>query len=521
MLERLLFEYPEKQNEAELRVLQAAANVMMQRPQDAITALAVSDLHSNEHASLWRGMAKNMLEQWSDAMRQFRNGQDVIRAYPDLQRARFSLAAAKAAKNLQNFALMKEYLRAVPMESGIDAVDAEAMLLNAQYLANMGEVDDALNLFDLVAKSDVAPIAAQAKVDIVKLKLDNQMTSMDQAISDLEGMQLMWRGDATEVQMLSMLSNLYANKGEYRLAFGNMKQAVKAFPTDDSALRIQDDMKKVFKSLYLQNRKTNLRPIESLSLFYDFKELTPVGRSGDEMIRMLADRLIDVDLLDHAAELLDHQVNKRVHGAARSQVAAKLAMVHLMNRKPILALQTIGRTRQPNLPERVKRARDVLEARSLSEMGRVDGAIDILNRMTGAEIERMKADAYWNARQWGKSGEQLEKLLGTSWNRSDILQPFERKDVLRAAISYSLAEDAFALSRLRKKFYNKMVNSEDASAFIVVTKPVNKNGEVYKKLAKDIAAINTLDVFMKQYRDHYKDSLSAGRVARGQSEQEG
>ena len=133
----------------------------------------------------------------------------------------------------------------------------------------------------------------------------------------------------------------------------------------------------------------------------------------------------------------------------------------------------------------------------------------------------MKADAYWNARQWGKSGEQLEKLLGTSWNRSDILQPFERKDVLRAAISYSLAEDAFALSRLRKKFYNKMVNSEDASAFIVVTKPVNKNGEVYKKLAKDIAAINTLDVFMKQYRDHYKDSLSAGRVARGQSEQEG
>ena len=72
-----------------------------------------------------------------------------------------------------------------------------------------------------------------------------------------------------------MLSNLYANKGEYRLAFGNMKQAVKAFPTDDSALRIQDDMKKIFKSLYLQNRKTNLRPIESLSLFYDFKELTP------------------------------------------------------------------------------------------------------------------------------------------------------------------------------------------------------------------------------------------------------
>ncbi|MBO6548329.1 MAG: hypothetical protein JJ964_01755 [Rhizobiales bacterium] len=521
MLQRLIFEQPERQNEPELRVLQGAANVMMRRPQDAISSLAISGLHSNEHASLWRGMAKLMLEQWSEAMRQFRNGQDAMRYYPDLQRARFTLAAAKAAKNLQNFALMNEYLKTVPRESGQDSIDVEAMLLNGQYLANMGETEDAFNLLNLVAKSDVEPIAAQAKVDLLKLNLDNKKITMDQAISDLEGMQLMWRGDATEVQMLSMLSDLYANKGDYRLAFGNMKQAVKAFPTDDSALKIQDNMGKVFKSLFLQNRKTDLRPIEALSLFYDFKELTPVGRQGDEMIRMLADRLIDVDLLDHAAELLEHQVTKRVHGAARSQVAAKLAMVHLMNRKPVLALQTIGRTRQPNLPNRVKRARDVLEARSLSEMGRVDGAIDILNRMKGAEIERMKADAYWNARQWGKAGEQLEKLLGTSWNRSDVLQPFERKDVLRAAISYSLAEDAFALSRLRKKFYNKMVNSSDASAFIVVTKPVNKNGEVYKKLAKDIAAINTLDVFMKQYRNHYKDSLSAGRVAKGQSEQEG
>lgn len=520
MLQRLIYEAPERQNEPEIRMLQGAANVMMQRPKDAISALAIGDLHSNEHASLWRGMARLMLEQWSDAMRQFRNGQDVVKYYPELQRARFSLAAAKAAKNVQNFAMMKEYLKTVPRESGLNSIDVEAMLLNAEYLANVGKKDEALNLLEIVAKTDVEPMVAQAKVDILNLNLENKKININDAITQLEGMQLMWRGDGTEVKMLSLLSQLYATKGDYRLAFGNMKQAVKAFPTDDNALRIQDDMAKVFKSLFLQNQKTNLRPIESLSLFYDFKELTPVGRSGDEMIRMLADRLIDVDLLDHAAELLEHQVTKRVHGSARSQVAAKLAMVHLMNRKPVLALQTIGRTRQPNLPNRVKRARDVLEARSLSEMGRVDGAIDILNRMKGAEIERMKADAYWNARQWGNAGEQLEKLLGTSWNRSEVLQPYERKDVLRAAISYSLSEDAFALSRLRKKFYNKMVNSSDASAFVVVTKPVNKNGEVYKKLAKDIAAINTLDVFMKQYRDHYKDSLSAGRVAQGQSKQE-
>ena len=66
--------------------------------------------------------------------------------------------------------------------------------------------------------------------------------------------------------------------------------------------------------------------IDALSLFYDFRDLTPVGRRGDEMIRKLADRLVSVDLLDQAAELLQHQVDNRLQGAARAQVAVRLAV---------------------------------------------------------------------------------------------------------------------------------------------------------------------------------------------------
>lgn len=520
MVKRIAYEQPEAMNDPEIRVLQGAANVMVYRPKDAVKALSLGALYNNEHAALWRGMARLMQEQWSDALRQFKGGEDALPYYPDVQKARFLLGAARSAMALRNYALVDTYLRNVSRNTGEPDIDMNAMLLDAQYLAAIGQIDEAKRLYQVVANSNVAPAVAKAKVDMLELNLKNNQIDPNDAIAKLEGMQLMWRGDGTELEMLSLLSKLYADKGDYRLAFANMKQAVKAFPSDEKALRIQDDMAKVFKSLFLQNRVTNMRPIETLSLFYDFKELTPVGRTGDEMIRMLADRLIDVDLLDHAAELLDHQVQNRVHGAARSQVAAKLAMVYLMNRKPALALQTIGRTRQPNLPRQVKRSRDVLEARALSELGQVDGAVDILNRMEGSEIERMKADAYWNAQQWGKAGEQLEKLLGSSWNSGEALQPFERQDVLRSAISYSLAQDAFALSRLRKKFYNKMVNSQDASAFIVVTKPVKKDGEAYKRLAKDIAAINTLDTFMKQYRDHYKESLSEEDTSSGPSEQE-
>lgn len=521
ILQRLVADMPQFQNDPEIRVIEGAANVLGGRPRAAIKALSLGALYNNEHASLWRGLAKLRLSQWSDALRQFRTGEDALRLYPKLQQAEFLLGAAEAALALRNHGLTERYLRAVSPNLGEPSIDIHHGLLSAQLLSAKGNIEEAARLYQIVADSDVAPAAARAKFDLLALKLDHEMIEKGEALKQLEGLQLMWRGDRIELDMLSLMSKLYADKGDYRHAFANMKQAVKAFPKDENALKIQDDMARVFKGLFLENRVTKMRPIEALSLFYDYRELTPVGRSGDEMIRMLADRLIDVDLLDHAAELLDHQVTNRVRGAARSQVAAKLAMVYLMNRKPALALKTIGRSRQPNLPLQVKRARDILEARSLSELGQVDGAIDILNRMNGSEIERMKADAYWNAQQWGKAGEQLEKILGASWNAAEPLQPYQRQDVLRAAISFSLAQDAFALSRLRKKFYNKMVNSADASAFIVVTKPVKKDGEAYKRLAKDIAAINTLDTFMQQYRDHYNKSLSSGTLANGPSNQEG
>ena len=92
------------------------------------------------------------------------------------------------------------------------------------------------------------------------------------------------------------------------------------------------------RSSILGPKGDDMQPVDALGMFYEFRELTPIGRRGDEMIRRLADRLVAVDLLDQAAELLQYQVDKRLEGAARAQVAARLAMVYLTNRKPDRAI---------------------------------------------------------------------------------------------------------------------------------------------------------------------------------------
>ena len=88
------------------------------------------------------------------------------------------------------------------------------------------------------------------------------------------------------------------------------------------------------------------------------------------MIRKLADRLVAVDLLDQAAELLQYQVDKRLEGSARAQVAAKLAMVYLANRKPDLAITALRSTRIADLSGELRQQRLLLEARAQSDIGR-------------------------------------------------------------------------------------------------------------------------------------------------------
>ncbi|MCG8561337.1 MAG: hypothetical protein MI824_16180 [Hyphomicrobiales bacterium] len=486
-------------------IMRGAANVLSGRADDARKDLEVHALANDQDAALWRGLLQVQDKDWSAALRSFHEGALAIESYSADLQARFRLAAARAALELARLDRAADELDALPDAALPRRLSAEADLLKGWYLGETGQSETALQSFDVVLKSDVRPAVAEAELRTISLLLKMKKIADEEAIKSLERLQLVWRGDDVELRTLRLLASLYVRAARYRDAFDVMKNAVLAFPRSDIALQIQDDMKDVFKGLFIGGRSDALKPIEALSLYYDHRELTPVGRLGDEMIRQLADRLISVDLLDQAAELLDHQVRKRLSGAARAQVATRLAMVHMMNRKPDLALRTLRRTRQAGLPNEMHRSRNLLEARALGELGRAEAAIEILNTMQGKDVERLKSDALWMAQKWQKAGEQLEKTLGDRWQMPKPLADGERFDVLRAGISYSLASDQFALDRLRKKFYGKMLKTPDAEAFTLVTRPVNAQGIDFRRLAKEIAATDTLDAFMKDFRKRFVD----------------
>jgi hypothetical protein len=323
------------------------------------------------------------------------------------------------------------------------------------------------------------------------------------AINDLESLTISWRGDATELEAQQLLGRLYAEEGRYRDALAAMRIALTGHADNDTARRAQDEAAALFDALFLGGKADALPPVEALSLFYDFRDLTPVGRRGDEMIRRLADRLVSVDLLDQAAALLQHQVDNRLQGAARAQIATRLAVIYLLGRKPDRALQTLQASRTADLPNELRNQRLLLEARALSDTGRHDLALEVAANLQGREVERLRADVLWAAHRWREAGEQIEKLYGERWREFAPLSEAERADILRAALAYSLADDALGLDRFRQKYAAKMGEGPDKNAFALAIDRKAVDSAEFAEIAKRVSAADTLESFLRDVRAHY------------------
>ena len=179
-----------------------------------------------------------------------------------------------------------------------------------------------------------------------------------------------------------------------------LRSAGKRLPDLPQAVELQSDLSSAFRNLFLDGQADGLQPIQALALFYDFKELTPIGADGDLMVRRLARRLVDVDLLTQAAELLKYQADNRLDGVPRAEVSTDLAMIDLMNRRPEDALQELNSSRTTLLPTSLNAQRRVIESRAWLELGQYDHALELLQSDKGDDAQAIRAEVSWKQNDW-------------------------------------------------------------------------------------------------------------------------
>ncbi len=485
------------------RTLFAATEVFAGRPDEAFRRLNHPEFESDPDASVWLALAAARSGRWREAEEALPRALSVAGDYSDKVRQMLLLDSVEVSLLDQQFtkatAELAEVNPAYLDQEGI----ARYNLLRGKIAVARNQLNEAHDAFQAAIDTKYLPIANDAWLQDVKLSYQHNEIDSEKAIDELAGLTTIWRGDDVELEALRALAHLYVEKGEYRNAFETSKAAASSNAASDVSRVLQDEMNGVFTSLFLDGKANELPAIKALSLYYDFREMTPVGRRGDEMVRHLADKLVEVDLLDRAAELLNHQVENRLKGAARSQIAADLAVVYLLDSKPNLALDTLRRTRQSQLPRSLERQRRLVEAKALAELNKVTLALDLLKPLDGADVEQLKADILWRAKRWQETGEQIELMLGDRWVGNSDLDKQEQTNVLRAAVAYSLADDQLGIDRLRKKFAQKMSKTSVAGAFDVVSLPIERGGTQFKAIAQQIAGIDTMERFLDEYRNRY------------------
>jgi tetratricopeptide (TPR) repeat protein len=491
-------------------VMRAIAKIMMGRPEEGLADLASPLVGDSHDAQMWRGLAYAKLGKWSEASENLKKMEATITTLPiELQR-QVLLETVRAAIETGDFAAAADKLNDFDTLGVPKEMEPRIAVLTGRLAEGLGHNEEALAAYRSASDSTDRVSAARGRLHDITLRYQLGEMKTPEVISELEALTTYWRGDETEVEALRLLARLYTEAGRYRDAFHVMRTAFKAHPNSELTRRIQEEAAATFDSLFLAGKGDTLPAIDALALFYDFRELTPIGRRGDEMIRRLTDRLVSVDLLDQAAELLQHQVDHRLQGAARAQVAARLAVIYLMNRKPDKALAALNASRAADVANELRSQRLLIEARALSDIGRHEMAVDVVSNLGGREAIRMRADAYWAAKHWREAAEQVELLYGERWMDFEPLTDVERVDLLRAAIGYAIDDDQIGLGRFREKYAAKMMEGPDRRAFEVATSPLVATGAEFRDVVRQIASVDTLDGFLRELRARYPETGAFG-----------
>ncbi|MGD9766817.1 MAG: tetratricopeptide repeat protein [Pseudolabrys sp.] len=492
-------------------VLRAVANVMMVRPEDALKDLGHPLVGKQHDAPVWRAFALAEQGQWDAAHDAFKGAMSTIAGLPiELQRQAL-LKAVRAAVEIKDYAgagrMLDEFNTVgLPAELG-----PAVAVLQGRIAEGLDIPTDALRFYQTAADSTDREAAAQGRLRALALRYDKGEIARNDMIAELETLTAIWRGDETEVEGQQWLARLYTEENRYRDAFRVMRAAITAHPNARATRLIQDGAAATFESLFIGGRSDALPPVEALGLFYDYRELTPIGRRGDEMIRRLADRLASVELFEQAAELLQHQVDHRLQGAARAQVATRLAVIYLMNRQPDRALGTLRATRIGDMTNELRTQRLLIEARALADVGRGPLALEVIEKLQSPEAQRLRADILWGAKRWAEAGEQFERLTGSRWKDFAPLTPDDRQDVLRAAVAYSMANETIGLGRLRERFAAKMKDSPDNAAFEIATGPRGALDPEFGKVAMTVASYDALTRFLAALRERYPETGAFAR----------
>lgn len=434
------------------RLAQGAALTLLRRYPDALSALGAPGLGVNPEACAWRLRALAQSAMGEQALQQL----DCARPALSTPRPKaFVLAAARAAVEGGAPEKAMQWLAPLPDR------DPAANLYRGRAELAQGHADQARLRFARVERSGTMEQRMDARLSEVESEVAHKAVGPEAALKRLDAIRYAWRGDAIEERALRMTYKLYDARGDLS---GALAAGAALFRYHDAARQGADFVPGLRTKLATALDPARKLPLDKAAgLYWDYRDLAPGGAEGDLMASHLAERLQQAGLYERAGDLLTYQLFVRAGDLARGPLSARVATLFILAGRPDRALETLRKSDDPSFPDAMVAARKRVEAAALSQIGRIDEAMAVLQDVPGADT--LRAEILWKQRDWSRYAEASAGGLP----KGRALDTVGQAVVLRHAISLAMLGREEGLAGLHARYAGAFQGLPTAAVFEMLT----------------------------------------------------
>lgn len=506
VLRVMLQKDPDLLNEPEVTMMRGAANLLMGRYVDAAKLLSHKVLDGNDEAIFWRSVLVAETGELPTAAEELRRTGSIIRPYPRALKVPLGLIVTEAAIHLGDPKTATHYLEILNVEDPTPSEKRSIEYLEGKLAETGGNFDEAITKWEEVIKGDNRWARARAAVAKVELLMKIQRLEPREAVEELETLRFAWRGDDFEFDLLRRMGDLYLSIGDYRNGLNTLRQAATHFREHEEAAEVTRQMAEAFQGLYLDGEADRLTPVTAIALYDEFKELTPAGGRGDQMIQMLAERLVDADLLDRASELLEAQVQFRLKDAEKARVGARLALIYVMARRYEDAINALDRTEFAGATQEIKDQRRLIQARALMGLKKEPEALVLLEQDESIDSYRLRNEIYWGAKDWRNASQSLREIVKLLDAKSrKPLNEEQMGVILRLGVAMILAGNERGVARLVEDFGPQMMQGPYAEGFQLIARGPERGLIDFRTIAGKVGSVQTFKTFLGSMKQRMRD----------------
>ena len=479
------------------------ANFLARRYNEALKNFSFHGLENIDENKLWQQLINSALIPQAKDNAIINKYAHIIKAYPNEIQRRIALIAIEPA------ILAQEDLS---IQSNIDIIrraenKADNLALINYYSARkvdiLGYPLNAIRSYRDTAELNSPKYSALARYNIIRLQRNSRNIKVAEAIKEYEKLRFAWGDIEFKKKVLKDLSDAYTENKNYPKALETLL-SLRNISNEKETEKITDQMIKIFENVYTRNQDNEMSTLKSLAMYNDYKWLAPLSSKHSEITQSVADRMVSVDLLDRAFDLLSEQFSKEdLSPQQRAGIGTRIALINLFKNRPSDALQILDASESINLPQTLQAYRRLIRAKALAAIGVPETALELISNDYSRNALLLKTEIYWNSEQWGNAADTIKYLIEKPTPNQKMTEE-QMQLVLDWATTLKKAGRDTVIVRLRNTFKPYFEKTAYESAFNVLTDTFDADKISLNKINQVINNISAFSGFAEMYTQMLK-----------------